>query len=61
MTKNKIEHRTTDKLIYLLLILSVVFSCTASRKDIVPSAEYAPYVKAYTEGSSHKIPIYVLN
>lgn len=50
MTKNKIEHRTTDKLIYLLLILSVVFSCTASRKDIVPSAEYAPYVKAYTGG-----------
>lgn len=33
-----------------LLIMVGLFSCTRSQKDIIPSAEYAPYVNAYTGG-----------
>lgn len=38
------------KLFFLLLAIIALSSCTSSRKDIVPSAEYAPYVNAYTGG-----------
>ena len=36
----------------LLLIMMTVglYSCTRTQKDIIPSAEYAPYVNAYTGG-----------
>ena len=36
---------------YFLLLMIVSFSsCTRTQKDIIPSAEYAPYVNAYTGG-----------
>ena len=36
----------------LLLIMMTVglYSCTRTQKDIIPSAEYAPYINAYTGG-----------
>ena len=36
----------------LLLIMMTVglYSCTRTQKDIIPSADYAPYVNAYTGG-----------
>ena len=37
--------------LFFLLMMIVSFSaCTHSQKDIIPSAEYAPYVNAYTGG-----------
>ena len=37
--------------LFLLLLMIVSFSsCTRTQKDIIPSAEYAPYVNAYTGG-----------
>ena len=39
-----------SKLLCLLLIVYAISSCTSTPKDIIPSAEYAPYVNAYTGG-----------
>ena len=50
MGRMKAKHRIADKLFFLLLSIVVFASCTSSKKDIVPSAEYAPYVNAYTGG-----------
>lgn len=44
------KHRIADKLFFLLLTIAVFSSCANSKKDIVPSAEYAPFVNAYTGG-----------
>lgn len=46
----RIKTKPFDKLFYLLLAILVLTSCTSGRKDIIPSAEYAPYVNAYTGG-----------
>lgn len=37
-------------LISLLSVIIILSACAGSRKDIVPSAEYAPYINAYTGG-----------
>ncbi|MDD3037474.1 alpha-2-macroglobulin [Bacteroides sp.] len=37
-------------LFFFILMIVAVSSCTSSKKDIIPSAEYAPYVNAYTGG-----------
>jgi len=50
MGRMKAKHHIADKLFFLLLSIVVFASCTSSKKDIVPSAEYAPYVNAYTGG-----------
>lgn len=42
--------RIAAKLFFFLLTICVLSSCSSSRKDIIPSAEYAPYVSAYTGG-----------
>ncbi len=38
--------------LFFLLIMMIVglYSCTRTQKDIIPSADYAPYVNAYTGG-----------
>jgi len=37
--------------LFLLIMITVgLFSCTRTQKDIIPSADYAPYVNAYTGG-----------
>lgn len=37
--------------LFLLIMMTVgLFSCTRTQKDIIPSADYAPYVNAYTGG-----------
>ena len=46
----KAKHRIADRLFFLLLTILVFSSCANSKKDIVPSAEYAPFVNAYTGG-----------
>ena len=38
-------------LFFLLLMIVSFSSCTRTQKDIIPSAEYAPYVNAYTGGA----------
>ena len=50
MGRMKAKHCIADTLFFLLLNIVVFVSCTSSKKDIVPSAEYAPYVNAYTGG-----------
>lgn len=37
-------------LLFLILFIVCFHSCTRSQKDIIPSAEFAPYVNAYTGG-----------
>jgi len=37
-------------LFFLLLMIVSFSSCTRTQKDIIPSAEYAPYINAYTGG-----------
>ena len=37
-------------LFFLLLMIVSFSSCTRTQKDIIPSAEYAPYVNVYTGG-----------
>lgn len=49
------EHMKTKcslsaELFFLILTIVSLASCTSSKKDIIPSAEYAPYVNAYTGG-----------
>ena len=35
--------------LFLLIMITVgLYSCTRTQKDIIPSADYAPYVNAYT-------------
>lgn len=34
----------------LLTVIAGFSSCKSNQKDIIPSAEYAPYVNAYTGG-----------
>ena len=37
--------------LFLLIMITVgLYSCTRTQKDIIPSAEYAPYINAYTGG-----------
>lgn len=37
--------------LFLLIMMTVgLYSCTHAQKDIIPSADYAPYVNAYTGG-----------
>ena len=37
--------------LFLLIMITVgLYSCTRTQKDIIPSADYAPYVNAYTGG-----------
>ena len=37
--------------LFLLIMMTVgLYSCTRTQKDIIPSADYAPYVNAYTGG-----------
>ena len=50
MGRMKAKHRIADRLFFLLLTILVFSSCTNSKKDIIPSAEYAPFVNAYTGG-----------
>ena len=50
MERMKAERCIANPLFFLLLSIVVLASCTSSKKDIVPSAEYAPYVNAYTGG-----------
>lgn len=50
MGRMKAECCIANPLFFLLLSIVVLSSCTSSKKDIVPSAEYAPYVNAYTGG-----------
>ena len=38
------------KLFFLIIMIMGLFGCTRNQKDIIPSAEYAPYVNAYTGG-----------
>lgn len=38
------------RLFFLILVMVCFASCTRSQKDIIPSAEFAPYVNAYTGG-----------
>lgn len=44
------ETKRAVNLFYLLAVICLLSACTGSRKDIIPSAEYAPYVAAYTGG-----------
>lgn len=39
-----------DTLFFLLLTIAVFASCKQAKKDIIPSADFAPYVNAYTGG-----------
>lgn len=50
MGRMKTKRSIAFKLFFLLLAVIALSSCTNSRKDIIPSAEYAPYVNAYTGG-----------
>ncbi|MBD9091491.1 MAG: alpha-2-macroglobulin [Bacteroides oleiciplenus] len=50
MGRMRVERCIANPLFFLLLSIVVLASCTSSKKDIVPSAEYAPYVNAYTGG-----------
>lgn len=42
--------RIVEKLFGFLLAIGVLSSCNGNQEDIVPSAEYAPYINAYTGG-----------
>lgn len=46
----RIEKNTILVFFILLTLMSGVASCTRSQKEIIPSAEYAPFVSAYTGG-----------
>ncbi len=40
----------TTALLWLFILSLGLFSCNGNQKDITPSADFAPYVKAYTGG-----------
>ena len=45
------QTKTTRTGLFLLIMITVgLYSCTRTQKDIIPSADYAPYVNAYTGG-----------
>lgn len=48
--KTSCSSRTTRLFFLLLMVVAGISSCTRSQKDIIPSAEFAPYVNAYTGG-----------
>lgn len=48
--KTKCSNRATGLFFLLTMMIVCISSCTRSQKDIIPSAEYAPYVNAYTGG-----------
>lgn len=50
MRRTETKRCIASRLFHLLLIVCVLSSCAESRKDIIPSSEYAPYVNAYTGG-----------
>lgn len=50
MKRNNFKHRIAGNLLFLLLAACTLAACSSSGKDIVPSAEYAPYISAYTGG-----------
>lgn len=50
MERTRTKYYIISNLFSLLLIVCVLSSCTSTPKDIIPSAEYAPYVNAYTGG-----------
>lgn len=50
MKRNNFKHRIAGNLLFLLLAACALASCSGNGKDIVPSAEYAPYISAYTGG-----------
>ena len=41
---------STTGLLLLIMMTVGLYSCTRTQKDIIPSADYAPYVNAYTGG-----------
>lgn len=42
--------KATELFVLMMMIIIGLSSCARSRKDIIPSADYAPYVNAYTGG-----------
>ena len=41
---------STTGLLLLIMMTVGLYSCTRTQKDIIPSADYAPYINAYTGG-----------
>ena len=41
---------SATRLLLLIMMTVGLYSCTRTQKDIIPSADYAPYVNAYTGG-----------
>ena len=51
MGQTKITRSISATGLFLLIMMTVgLYSCTRTQKDIIPSADYAPYVNAYTGG-----------
>ena len=50
MIQLKTRCSIATRLFFFIAIITGLFACTRSQKDIIPSAEYAPYVNAYTGG-----------
>lgn len=50
MKHTRIGLNIVGKLFCLCLLASTFFACKEKAKDIVPSAEFAPYITAYTGG-----------
>lgn len=48
--KTKCSIRKATGLFLLIALIAGFASCTHNRKDILPSAEFAPYINAYTGG-----------
>lgn len=49
LTKTTRSINTTGLLLLIMMTVGL-YSCTRTQKDIIPSADYAPYVNAYTGG-----------
>lgn len=51
MGQTKTTRSISSTGLFLLIMMTVgLYSCTRTQKDIIPSADYAPYVNAYTGG-----------
>lgn len=50
MVQADIKHRMAHRFFFLLLAICLLSSCSNTRKEIAPSAEYATYINAYTGG-----------
>lgn len=50
MGRIKVKPGIADMLFFLIVAIVVFSSCEQAKKDIIPSADYAPYVSAYTGG-----------